>query len=67
MDTSVSNDNWGVRHHHIFIVVTLITGVLFKQFLIRTAVYWGKHSRQRAVMDNSLSDIIEVRGTITTL
>ena len=51
----------------IIIVVTLITGVLFKQFSICTAVYQGKYSRQRTVMDTSLSDIIEARGTITTL
>jgi len=37
-DTSVSDNNWGVQHHRIFIVVTLITNVLFKQFLIHTAV-----------------------------
>jgi len=51
----------------IFIVATLITDVLLEQFLIRTAVYQGGHGRQRTVMDTSLSDIIEVRRTITTL
>ena len=38
MDTSVSDDNWDAHYHRIFIVATLITGVLFKQFLIHTAV-----------------------------
>jgi len=38
MDTSVSDDKW--MHGMIvnFIVATLITDVLFKQFLIHTAV-----------------------------
>ena len=39
MDTSVSDDNWGVPGTIVFLVVpTLITDVLFEQFLIRTAV-----------------------------
>jgi len=40
MDTSVSDNNLGVWHHRIFIlhVATMITDVLFKQVLIRTAV-----------------------------
>jgi len=41
--------------------------VLFEQFFIRTAVYPGERSRQRTVMDTSLSDIIEGRATITTI
>ena len=64
MDTSVSDNNLGVQHHRIFMVATLIIDILFEQFLICAA---GDHSRQRTVMDNSLSDIIEVCGTITTL
>ena len=28
MNTSVSDDNWGAQHHHIFIVATLITDIL---------------------------------------
>jgi len=47
-----------------FIVATLIKDVLFEQFLIRIAVSWDEHSRQRTIMDTSLSDIIEARGTI---
>jgi len=43
-----------------FIVATVITNVLFEQFLILA----GVHSRQRMVMDASLSDIIEARATI---
>jgi len=50
-----------------FIVATLITDILFEQFLIRTTVQRGEHSRQRTVMDTSLSDIIEARTTITAL
>ena len=38
MDTSVSDNNWGAWHHRIFIVATVIAGVLFEQFLIHTAV-----------------------------
>ena len=38
MDTSDSDDNWYAQHHCIFIVATLITDVLFEQFLMRTAV-----------------------------
>jgi len=38
MDTSVSDDNWGMCHIVFFIVATLITDVLFEQFLIRTAM-----------------------------
>jgi len=38
MDTSVSDDNWGVQHHCILVVETLITDGLFEQFFIRTAV-----------------------------
>jgi len=34
MDTSVSDDNWSAQHHR----VTLITDVLFEQFLIHAAV-----------------------------
>ena len=41
-----------------FVVATLITDVLFEQFLL------GEHSRQRAVMDTSLSDTTEGCGTI---
>jgi len=41
-----------------------ITDVLFEQFLISTAVLLGEHSRQRTVMDTSLSDIIEAHATI---
>ena len=40
------NENWGTWHHLFFVVVTLITDVLFKQFLTRTAVYQSEHSRQ---------------------
>jgi len=32
MNTSVSDDNWGARHHRIFHSGTLITEVLFKWF-----------------------------------
>ena len=50
MDTSVAEDNWGARGTIIFLVVaTLITDVLFKQFLIRTTVERGEHSKQRTV------------------
>jgi len=42
-----------------FVVAALITDVLFKQFLFRTAV---QHSRQRTVM--ALSDIIAVHGIL---
>ena len=38
MDTTVLDGNWDAFHHGIFHLVTLITGVLFEQFLIRTAV-----------------------------
>jgi len=38
MNTSVSDDNWGTWYHRIFIMATLVTGVLFEQFLIGTAV-----------------------------
>ena len=35
MDTSVSDDNWGTRGTIVFLVmVTLITDMLFEQFLI---------------------------------
>jgi len=64
MDTSVSDGHWGMQHHCIFTVATLITDVRFKQFLIRTAVQQGEHSRQRTVMDTSLSDTIEAHGTL---
>ena len=47
-----------------FIVATLITNVLFKNFLIRTAVQWGEHSRQRTIMDTLLLDIIEAAEPI---
>ena len=68
MDTSVSDDNWGACGTIVFLVVaTLITDVLFEQSLIRTAVLQGEHSKQRTVMNTSLSDIIETRATITTL
>ena len=54
MDTSISEDNWGARQ---FTKATLITDILFKQFLLHT-------SRPRAIMDTSLSDINEACGTI---
>ena len=39
MDTSVSDDNWGGRGTIVFLAVaTLITDMLFEQFLIRTAI-----------------------------
>ena len=38
--------------------------VLFEQFLISTAVQLGEHRRQRAVIDTSLTDIIEEHRTI---
>ena len=38
MDTSVLDDNWGLQHHPIFTVATLITDIIFEQFMIRTAV-----------------------------
>ena len=39
MDTSVSDDNWDARGTIVFLIVaTLITDVLLKQLLIRTAV-----------------------------
>ena len=63
MDTSVSDDNWGTHGAIVFLAVaTLITDMLFKQFLIHTAVQWGEPSKQRTVMDTSLSDIIEARA-----
>ena len=60
MMASLRNEKLSV----LFIVATLIAGVLIKQFLIHTAVKWGKHNRQRAVMDTSLSGIIEVCKTL---
>jgi len=58
----------GVRGTIVFfIVATVITVVLFEQFLICTAVLRVEHCRQRTVMDASLSDIIKARETITTL
>jgi len=58
----------GARGIIVFLVVaTLIMDMLFKQFLIHTAVQRGEHSKQRTVMDTPLSDIIKVRATITTL
>ena len=39
MDTLVSGNNWGAHGTIVFLVVaTLITDVLFEQFLIRSAV-----------------------------
>ena len=39
MDTPVSDDNWGVHGTIVFLIVAaLITDILFKQFLIYTAV-----------------------------
>ena len=39
MDTSISDDNRGTLHNHIFLTATtFITDILFEQFLIRTAV-----------------------------
>ena len=55
MDTSVLGDNWGIV---FFIVATMITDVLFEQFLIHTAVQWGENSIQRTIMDTSPSDIL---------
>ena len=53
----------------IFIVAILIAEVLFKQFLIRTAVWWVEHSLHRSIMDTSffqtIINMIEVRGTIS--
>jgi len=40
----------------LFIVATFITEVLFKQFLICTALWQVEHSWQRRVMDTSVSD-----------
>jgi len=55
----------GARSNIVFfIVANLVTDVLFEQFLICTAVLQGEHSRQRTIMDASLSDIIEARGTL---
>ena len=48
----------------LFTAVNLITDVLFKQFFINTAVQLGEHSRQTAVIDTALSDIIKARRTI---
>ena len=61
MDTSVSDDNWGAQQHRIFHSDYRHT------FQTVFDSYCCEHSRQRTVMDTSLSDIIEVRGTITTL
>ena len=44
-----------------FIVATLITDVLFEQFLIHSAVQWGENNRQRTEMDTSLTDKILAR------
>jgi len=39
MDTSVSDDHWGARGTIVFLAVaTLITDMLFEQFLIRIAM-----------------------------
>ena len=55
MDTSVSDDNWGARVTIVFIAeATLITDMLFEQFLIHTAVQRGEYSKQRTVIDTSL-------------
>jgi len=60
MDTSVSDNNWGTQHH-----CTFYSGYI--DYRRTFAVEWGEHGRQRTAMDTSLSDIIEVCGTITTL
>jgi len=38
MNASISDDNWGHSTVVFFIVVTLITDILFGQFLIHTGV-----------------------------
>jgi len=48
-----------------FTAATLITGVLFEKFLIHILCNWVNIcSRQRNIMDISLSDIIEACRTI---
>jgi len=68
MNISVLDNNWDAHSTIVFLIVaTLITDVFLEQFLIRTAVQWGEHRRQRTVMDTSLTDVIEVHRTITTI
>jgi len=58
---------WGAQHHYIFMVATLITNVLFEQFLIYTAMKLGEYCRQRIIMHTLLLDIIKAWRIITTL
>ena len=58
MDTSISDDNWSARYDRIFHNGYFDYRRTFQQFLLRCAVLLGEHSRQKTVMDTSLSDII---------
>ena len=67
MDTAVSDDNWGAQHHRISLSSYFDHELVFQTVLNLYCCVTGEHSKQRTVMDTSLSDIIEACTTLTTL
>jgi len=54
---------------YIFTVATLVTEVLFEQFLTCTSMQWVEHSCQRCIMNITISDDLYtgVCSTITLM
>ena len=62
MNTSISDSNWGTQHDRSsYFDYRCTFRTVFDSYCCVT-----EHSRQRAVMDTSLSDINEACGTIDT-